>query len=85
MRNKPDDRRDNVDKIQYNIDKTIENVRGTEELIEKTDDKRTKKTLTEKNERREEALDGMRKEIRDEAISKENGYKQTKATSDIDL
>ncbi|SMC20106.1 small acid-soluble spore protein (thioredoxin-like protein) [Clostridium acidisoli DSM 12555] len=75
MRNKPDDRRDNVDKIQYNIDKTIENVRGTEELIEKTDDKRTKETLTEKNERREEALDGMRKEIRDEAISKENGYK----------
>lgn len=75
MRNKPDDRRDNVDKIQYNIDKTIENIQGTEELIEKTDDQRTKKTLTEKNERREEALDGMRKEIKDEAISKENGYK----------
>ena len=25
MRNKPDDRTDNVDKIQYNIDKTIQN------------------------------------------------------------
>lgn len=33
---KPDDRRDNVDKIQYNIDHTISNYRETEDLIEKT-------------------------------------------------
>ena len=35
MRNKPDDRRDNVDKIQYNIDKTIENCHRANEMIAK--------------------------------------------------
>lgn len=74
MKNKPDDRRDNVDRIQYNIDKTILNCELAEELIEKTDDERMKRELTEKNERRKSALKHMRKEIRDEAIDKENGY-----------
>ncbi len=35
---------------------------------------KTKKTLIEKNERRREALDGMREEIKDEARDKKNGY-----------
>jgi hypothetical protein len=38
-----------------------------------------KEDLTEKNERREEALDGMRKEIKDEADAREereNGEEQ---------
>lgn len=74
MKNKSDDRRDNVDRIQYNIDKTILNCELAEELIEKTDDERMKRELTEKNERRKSALKHMRKEIRDEAIDKENGY-----------
>jgi len=34
-----------------------------------------KQTLKEKNERRKEALKGMREEIRDEATDKKNGYK----------
>jgi small acid-soluble spore protein (thioredoxin-like protein) len=75
MQNKPDDRRDNVDRIQHNIDNTIENHRLTEEIIEKTDDEKSKKALIEKNERREDALDGMRSEIKEEALAKENGYK----------
>ena len=45
MKNKPDDRRDNVDKIQRNIDNSIE----------KTDDEKIIKPLEEKNERRKEA------------------------------
>ena len=72
---KPDDRRDNVDKIQYNISKTIQNIELAEEMIAKTDDEKMKKTLEEKNERRREALESMRKEIRDEALDKRNGYK----------
>lgn len=75
MKNKPDDRRDNVDRIQYNIDRTIENTELAEELIEKTDDEKKKRTLIEKNERREEALNSMKKEIKDEAIDKQRGYK----------
>lgn len=72
---KPDDRRDNVDKIQFNIDNTIQNHRETEEMISKIDDEKMKKDLEEKNKRREESLESMRSEIRDEAIAKENGYK----------
>ena len=72
---KPDDRRDNVDKIQRNIDQTIQNYELAEEMIAKTDDEKTKKDLKEKNKRRLKSLKGMRHEIRDEAIAKEKGYK----------
>jgi small acid-soluble spore protein (thioredoxin-like protein) len=75
MKNKPDDRTDNVEKIQYNIDKTISNCQLADEMIAKTDDHKMKQTLEEKNERREQALKGMREEIRDEACDRENGYK----------
>jgi small acid-soluble spore protein (thioredoxin-like protein) len=69
----PDNREDNVEKIQKNIDMTIRNMEASEELIAKTSDENMKKTLTAKNERRREALDGMRREIRDEAEAKEQG------------
>lgn len=71
----PDDRRDNVDRIQENIDNTIENCHLANEMIAKTDDEKTKDDLTAKNERREAALHSMKKEIKDEAIDKKNGYK----------
>ncbi|MFA9396677.1 MAG: small acid-soluble spore protein Tlp [Clostridiaceae bacterium] len=70
MKNKKDDRSDNVDKIQYNIDMTIQNYELAEEMIAKTDDKKTKKSLEEKNERRKDSLNSMRSEIRDEANDK---------------
>ncbi len=68
-RNKPnpDNRKDNVERIQRNIDMTIHNMEAAEEMIETTPDAKMKKTLLEKNERRRQALDGMRSEIRDEA------------------
>ena len=75
MKNKPDDRRDNVDKIQNNISNTIENIHLTEEAIEKADDKKMKKALEQKNHRREESINSMKTEIRDESIDKRNGYK----------
>lgn len=71
----PDDRRDNVDKIQFNIDKTIQNYELAEEMIAKTDDEKTKKELKEKNKRRLQSLESMRNEIRDEAIAREKGYR----------
>jgi small acid-soluble spore protein (thioredoxin-like protein) len=46
-----------------------------EEMIAKTDNEKTIKELLEKNERRRSALEGMRKEIRDESIAREKGYK----------
>jgi small acid-soluble spore protein (thioredoxin-like protein) len=63
----PDDRRDNVDRIQHHIDTTIQNMELADELIEKTSDPKAKEDLKDKNERRRHALDGMRHEIKDEA------------------
>ena len=74
-RSNPDDRRDNVEKIEYNIGKTIQNMKRAEEMIEITDDEKMKEDLIAKNERRREALKGMRQEIREEAIARENNYR----------
>lgn len=75
MKINPDNRRDNVENIQYNINKTIKNCELADEMIAITDDEKTKKTLSQKNERRENALNSMVKEIKDEAIDRRNGYK----------
>jgi len=64
---KPDDRRDNVRKIQKNINRTIQNMEAADEMIDKTSDPKMKQALIEKNERRRAGLDNMRGEIRDEA------------------
>lgn len=67
---KPDDRSDNAEKIEFNIGKTIQNMELADEMIHKTDDEKMKRALQEKNKRREDALTGMREEIRDEAKNK---------------
>lgn len=72
---KPDDRRDNVDKIQFNIDNTIQNYREAQQVIRGTENEQMKQDLIAKNERRLESLEGMKEEIKDEAIDKEKGYK----------
>lgn len=74
MKNNPDNRKDNVDRIQFNIDKTIQNSELAEEMISITDDEKTRENLKEKNKRREAALDSMKTEIKDEAEDKKNGY-----------
>lgn len=55
MKNKPDDRRDNVDKIQYNITKTIQNCELADEMIAKQMMK-NEKTLIEKMKEEEKLL-----------------------------
>ena len=76
MNNKPnpDDRSDNVEKIQENIDRTILNIELAEEMITHSSDEKTKKDLQAKNERREEALDSLRDELEDEVLARENVY-----------
>lgn len=70
---KPDDRSDNVKRIQANINYTIKNIELADELIEKTDDSKMAKTLEDKNDRRRDALEGFRAEIRDEALDQKQG------------
>jgi len=71
MKNKPDDRSNNVERIQENIDNVIENINLANEMIDKTDNQKAVRDLEERNQRREKALNGLRKEIKDEAIANE--------------
>ena len=73
MKPNPDNRKDNVRKIQKNIDMTIHNMEMAEEMIAKTDNPKTKQDLCAKNERRGQALEGLRKEIKDEADTRDKG------------
>ena len=54
------------------MDMTIENIHRADEMIEKTSDEKMKRDLKAKNERRIEALGGMRREIRDETNAAKN-------------
>lgn len=72
---KPDDRSDNVKKIQDHIDNTIQNMEFADDMIKATDNEQTKRDLKEKNKRREDALTGMREEIRDEAKARERKHR----------
>ncbi len=74
MKPNPDDRRDNVDKLQFNINQTIENMEKAKETMELTDDPIQKQAIKEKNRRRKDALQGFRNEIKDEAEAKEHDY-----------
>lgn len=76
MKPKPDNRKDNVEKIQENIDHTVKNIRLANDMMALEDNPKTKHDLQAKNDRREDALDGMRKEIRDEAKDRQQGYKE---------
>ena len=63
----PDNREDNARRIQNNISHTIQNIEAADEMIAETSDKKMKMTLTDKNERRRQALHGMRSEMKDES------------------
>ncbi|HHD2753808.1 TPA: small acid-soluble spore protein Tlp [Clostridium perfringens] len=75
MKQNPDDRRDNVDKIQNTIDNTIKNIHESESMINSTDNRNTQAELKAKNERREQALNSLIDEIKDEACHKKNASK----------
>ncbi|RDU35845.1 small acid-soluble spore protein Tlp [Neobacillus piezotolerans] len=64
---KPDDRSDNVEKLQEMIHNTIENMERAEETAALSDSEETRHQVEEKNERRRESLEAMRAEVKDEA------------------
>lgn len=74
MKPNPDDRSDNVERIQENIDNTVENIRQANDMIKITSNEQTRQDLIDKNERREDALSGLRHEIKEEADARERGY-----------
>ncbi|WP_164668886.1 small acid-soluble spore protein Tlp [Virgibacillus doumboii] len=62
---KPDDRSDNVEKLQGMVQDTIENIEDAHETM-KFSSGEEKQNIKEKNKRRERAIEGMRQEISDE-------------------
>lgn len=67
---KPDDRSDNVERIAHAIDNTMENMREAEDYVKAHADEmdpRDKADIEAKNQRRNEAIQGFREEIKDEA------------------
>lgn len=69
MKPNPDNRADNVDRIRRNIDMTIDDIHRANEMIGNTSDQKMKQVLSAKNERRMDALESMRHEIKDEATN----------------
>ncbi len=63
----PDDRSDNVEKLQAMITDTIQNMEAAEESLALTDSEEQKQQIQAKNERRRESIDSFRSEIKDEA------------------
>ncbi|TLS37445.1 small acid-soluble spore protein Tlp [Pseudalkalibacillus caeni] len=63
---KPDDRRDNKEKLQEMVQNTIENIHESENSLPLTDSKEQQHMIQEKNKRREQSIDAMRSEIKDE-------------------
>ena len=63
----PDDRSDNVEKLQEMIHNTIENIDEAEESMQFTDSSEQRQQIEVKNERRRESIDAMRSEVKDEA------------------
>lgn len=63
----PDDRSDNVEKLQGMVQHTIENMEKAEESMAFTDNEEQLQSIKAKNERRRESLAAFRNEIKDEA------------------
>jgi small acid-soluble spore protein (thioredoxin-like protein) len=75
MKNKEDAKKDNIEKLEYNIKNTIKNYHVAEKAIEKTANDKTQNALEKKNEVREEAIKGMIAAIRDEQLDDTDGFR----------
>lgn len=61
----PDDRSDNVEKLQEMVHNTLENYYEAEEKLDDVSSEE-RENIKEKNKRRKEAIEGFRDEIKDE-------------------
>jgi small acid-soluble spore protein (thioredoxin-like protein) len=69
----PDDRSDNVEKLQSMVFHTIQNMERAEESMANADSDEQKQAIEAKNERRRESIDAFRSELKDEAGHQRNG------------
>ncbi|MDO7786116.1 small acid-soluble spore protein Tlp [Desulforamulus aquiferis] len=72
---KPDDRSDNVEKLQSMVQNTIENLEEAHETMQNQSlSSEQKQNIKEKNKRREESIRGMRNEIKDEYADQHSSH-----------
>lgn len=74
-RPKPDDRSDNVEKLQEMVQNTIKNMEEAEAAMEFAGEEERRR-IAAKNQRRRESIEAMRQEIRDEYRARERGYEK---------
>ncbi|MGG4547329.1 small acid-soluble spore protein Tlp [Rossellomorea marisflavi] len=67
MNHRPDDRRDNAQKLQGMVQNTMENIDKAEESMAFTDSEEQLESIRQKNERRKESIEAFRQEIKDES------------------
>ncbi|CAM4012563.1 small acid-soluble spore protein Tlp [Lederbergia lenta] len=70
---KPDDRSDNVEKLQEMVQNTIENMEEAEETIQFSDGEDIQQVKA-KNKRRQASIESMQAEMKDEAEAENNKY-----------
>ena len=63
---KPDDRRDNVDKLREQVVNTIENLEASHDTLHMDLPEEQKEAIRAKNRRRQHSIKAKRDEIRDE-------------------
>jgi small acid-soluble spore protein (thioredoxin-like protein) len=71
----PDDRSDNVEKLQDMVQNTIQNIEEADDSLEVATGEQ-RRQIKEKNQRREESIEAFRNEIQDEADARRNGYSE---------
>jgi small acid-soluble spore protein (thioredoxin-like protein) len=72
---KPDNRKDNVKKLQEMVQNTIGNIEAAEETMSNTNlTEEQRQNIQAKNERRRASIESMRSEITDEARAQSNRY-----------
>lgn len=69
-----DDRSDNVERLQSMVQNTIENIEEAQDTLQFASPEE-RELIEAKNLRREEGINAMREEIKDEAQARENGYR----------
>ncbi|KPN15207.1 small acid-soluble spore protein Tlp [Bacillus australimaris] len=69
----PDDRSDNVEKLQDMIENTLDNIDESEAAMALSTEAE-KQMIKQKNENRKMSIDAMRSEIKDEEAARKNSY-----------
>jgi small acid-soluble spore protein (thioredoxin-like protein) len=73
---KPDNRKDNAQKLREMVQNTIGNIEAAEETMSNTHlSQEQREQVRAKNERRRESIESMRNEISDEVHDQETRYK----------